>query len=112
MLAWMNDQFDKAVYLVRGVTYLISNNVDILKQYDLVGRAIAGGLHPDVAAMVASSLTEDKLIKWDVLLPPEVPEAVKIVEATFAVIEIKRLGEKVLDDIKEGRMQMGLVTLA
>ena len=112
MLAWMNDQFDKAVYLVRGVTYLISNNVDILKQYDLVGRAIAGGLHPDVAAMVASSLTEDKLIKWDVLLPPEVPEAVKIVEATFAVIEIKRLGEKVLDDIKEGRMQMALDTPA
>ena len=108
MLAWLNDQFDKAVYLVRGITYLISNEVDILKQYDLVGKAIGSGLHPDIAAMVARGLTKDKFIQWNKLLPTEVPDAVKYVEETFAEVEINKLGEKVLEEIKEGRMQIAL----
>ena len=112
MLAWFNDQFDKAVYLVRGITYLISNDVDILKQYDLVGRAIAGGLHPDVAKVVADGLTKDKLLQWQQLLPVDAPDAVKYVEAVFNHVEVERLGDKVLEDVTEGRMQIALDTSA
>jgi hypothetical protein len=108
MMAWLGTQVDPAVFLTRGIVYLIEKKVDPMLQYELVGKKIDGGLHPKIARQVAKVLTRNRTIKWEHLLPEDTPEEVEYLEGVFEEMEKVRLGPVVIRQIKEGRMHEGL----
>lgn len=108
MLAWLSDQFEKAVRLTRGISYYFVNDADGFKQLDLVTSAIAAGLHPDIADIVAKKLAEDNLIDWTMLMPKDTPDTVKYVSDVWDDVEIKKLGQSAVESIMKGEMHEAL----
>jgi len=102
--AWLNDQFDKAIYLARRLTYNKVENVSMFSRHEVANDAIAGGLHPAVVKTVIRTVERGKLFKAGNLLEQQDPLEVKLVEGVFEQAEIANLGKEALEIVRKGQL--------
>jgi len=97
MFAWGNSQFDKAVFLSRGLSYIISAKVDPMERHRAIGGAISAGLHPKIAYHVTEGF--GGLGRY--LAPMDEGGAAKYIQRIFEQKEIQQLGRKVVKELLE-----------
>lgn len=106
--AWLNDQFDQAVYLARRLTYNKVENLSMPDRHGIAIEYISKGVHPNVVRAVIKTVEEGKMLQANSILEQQDPLEVKLVEGIFEQAEIVNLGKEALVIVRKGALYTAL----